>query len=164
MSRMSREQNWMAIAQVVAMRGTCPRLRVGAVAVVDNAVVASGYNGAMRGLPHCEDTDDHMLTNGHCGRAVHAEANLVANAGSSGNRIAGANIFVTAHPCWNCFELLVNAKVRHIYYAEAYRPDPRINPELFQKLWGNGVQISLTHLEDFRRVALVENPSTEVKP
>lgn len=43
----------MEMAQVVAKRGTCSRLQVGAVFAVEGRVVATGYNGAPPGLAHC---------------------------------------------------------------------------------------------------------------
>lgn len=51
--RISRDDMLMEMAQVVAKRGTCSRLQVGAVFAVEGRVVATGYNGAPPGLDHC---------------------------------------------------------------------------------------------------------------
>jgi dCMP deaminase len=56
---------------------------------------------------------------------VHAEANAIAQAARHGVRIEGADIYVTASPCWGCFRLLANAGIAKIYFGEFYR-DPRI--------------------------------------
>ena len=50
----------MAIAQQVATRSTCDRKHVGAVIVRDRMILTTGYNGSIRGLPHCDDVG-HLL-------------------------------------------------------------------------------------------------------
>ena len=110
------------LALVAAKRSTCDRKHVGAVVVRDRAVIATGYNGSVRGLPHCDDAG-HMMEDGHCVRTVHAEANAVAQAAKHGSSLDGANIYITASPCWPCFRLLANAGIRKIYFLEFYRDD-----------------------------------------
>ena len=44
----------MEIAEVVSKRSTCLRRKVGAVLVKDRQILATGYNGTPKGLPHCE--------------------------------------------------------------------------------------------------------------
>ena len=51
--RVSWPQYFMRIAHLVAERSTCLRRRVGAVAVKDKRILATGYNGAPAGIPHC---------------------------------------------------------------------------------------------------------------
>lgn len=62
---------------------------------------------------------------GHCIRTVHAEANALVQAASHGVRLEGAEIYVTASPCFDCFKLIANAGIRTIYYGEFYR-DQRV--------------------------------------
>jgi dCMP deaminase len=114
----------MNLALEAATRSTCPRKSVGAVVVRDKAVLATGYNGSIRGLPHCTEVGC-LIENGHCVRTVHAEANAILQAARHGVRIEGADIYVTASPCWDCFKLSVNAGVARILYGEFYR-DERI--------------------------------------
>ncbi len=113
---------FMRIARVVATRSTCDRKHVGAVIVRDRTILSTGYNGSIRGLPHCDEVG-HLMENGHCVRTVHAEANAIVQAARNGVRIEGAEIYVTASPCWHCFKLLANAGIRRIYYGEFYRDD-----------------------------------------
>jgi dCMP deaminase len=115
---------FMDIARAVATRSTCDRKFVGAVIVRDKRILATGYNGSVRGQPHCDDAG-HMMEDGHCVRTVHAEANAIVQAASHGARIEGAGIYVTASPCWPCFKLLSNAGVIRIVFGELYR-DARI--------------------------------------
>lgn len=114
----------MNIAREVATRSTCDRKHVGAVLVRDRSILATGYNGSLRGLKHCDEVG-HLMEDGHCVRTVHAEANAVVQAAKNGVRIDGATAYVTASPCWNCFRLLVNAGVVRIVFGEFYR-DPKV--------------------------------------
>lgn len=116
---------FMNIARQVATRSTCDRKQVGAVIVRDKTILSTGYNGSIRGLSHC-DEDGHLMENGHCVRTVHAEANAIAQAARHGVRVDGAEIYITASPCWACFRLLANSGIVRIYYGEFYR-DQRIH-------------------------------------
>ncbi len=123
--RVSWDVYFMNIARQVASRSTCDRKHVGAVIVRDKTILSTGYNGSIRGSSHCDDAG-HLMENDHCVRTVHAEANAIAQAARNGVRIEGAEIYVTASPCWNCFKLLANSGVRRICYGEFYR-DARIH-------------------------------------
>lgn len=114
----------MNLAVQAATRSTCPRKHVGAVIVRDKAVLATGYNGSLRGLPHCTEVGC-LIENDHCVRTVHAEANAILQAARHGVCIDGADIYVTASPCWECFKLIANAGLRRVLYGEFYR-DERI--------------------------------------
>ncbi|MCC6521257.1 MAG: dCMP deaminase family protein [Polyangiaceae bacterium] len=122
--RASWDEYFMRIAREVASRSTCHRKHVGAVIVRDKCILATGYNGSLRGHAHCDEAG-HMMEDGHCVRTIHAEANAVIQAARHGARIDGADIYVTASPCWNCFKMVANAGIRRIVYGEFYR-DERI--------------------------------------
>lgn len=107
----------MAIAQSVSLRGTCPRLQVGAVISREGRVLSLGYNGAPSGLPHCH----HLEGEGGCTRAVHAEANAVVWAARIGVAILGAEIHITHMPCLNCARLIINAGIMRVMYSQPYR-------------------------------------------
>ncbi|HPC83438.1 MAG TPA: dCMP deaminase family protein [Thermoanaerobaculaceae bacterium] len=124
MARVSWDRYFMNLAVQAATRSTCPRKHVGAVIVRDKAVLATGYNGSLRGLSHCTDVGC-LMENGHCVRTVHAEANAILQAARHGVRIEGAEIYVTASPCWDCFKLITNAGIVKVLYGEFYR-DERI--------------------------------------
>ena len=111
---------FMNIARQAATRSTCDRKHVGAVIVRDKTILSTGYNGSIRGMPHCDDVG-HLMEDGHCVATVHAEANAIIQAAKNGVRIEGAEIYTTASPCWACFKLITNAGIRTIYYGEFYR-------------------------------------------
>ena len=77
--RASWDEYFMNIAREVSTRSTCDRKFVGAVIVRDKSILATGYNGSIRGLPHC-DEEGHLMEDGHCVRTVHAEANAIVQA------------------------------------------------------------------------------------
>lgn len=115
---------FMQIARVVATRSTCDRKNVGAVVVRDRMILSTGYNGSMRGAPHCDEIG-HMMEDGHCVGTIHAEMNAILQAARNGVQIEGAELYTTASPCWNCFKCIVNAGIQRIYFGEFYR-DERI--------------------------------------
>lgn len=123
-SRANWHEYFMRIAQVVATRSTCDRKHVGAVVVRDRLILSTGYNGSIRGMPHCDEVG-HMMEGGHCVATVHAEQNAILQAAKNGVRIDESEIYTTASPCWNCFKTIVNAGIRKIYYGSFYR-DERI--------------------------------------
>jgi dCMP deaminase len=122
--RVSWDEYFMRIAKEVSSRATCDRKHVGAVIVRDKTILATGYNGSIRGLPHC-DEEGHLMEDGHCVRTIHAEANAIIHAARHGVGIDRGTIYVTASPCWPCFRMIANAGLVRIVYGEFYR-DPRI--------------------------------------
>lgn len=124
MARASWDRYFMDIATVVASRSTCDRKHVGAVIVRDKTILSTGYNGSIRGMPHCTESG-HMLEGGHCIATIHAEQNAIIHAAKNGVSIDRGAIYITASPCWSCFKSIVNAGITRIVYGEFYR-DARI--------------------------------------
>lgn len=136
--RVSWERYFMNIAREVASRSTCDRKYVGAVIVRDKTILSTGYNGSIRGLPHC-DRVGHEMENGHCVRTIHAEANAIVQAARNGVNIDGSEIYVSASPCYDCFKMIANSGIKKIYYGEFYR-DERIKTHAAE------LDLELTHL------------------
>ena len=122
--RVSWETYFMNIATEVATRSTCDRKHVGAVIVKDKTILATGYNGSIKGLPHCDEAG-HEMVEGHCIRTTHAEANTIVQAAKNGVEINNGEIYITASPCYDCFKMIANVGIRKIYFGEFYR-DERI--------------------------------------
>ena len=120
---------FMDIAQAVATRSTCLRRHVGAVLVRDRRILATGYNGAPSGLPHCVDIgclrerlgvpagERHEMC-----RGSHAEQNVLVQAARHGIAVEGATLYCTNEPCSICTKLLINAGISEIVYEKDY-PD-----------------------------------------
>lgn len=126
----------MEIAHLVATRATCPRRSVGAVVVKDRRIVATGYNGAPAGLPHCPPEGDKnewpagCLISGHCMRSLHAEQNCLLQAAKIGVSCDGAAIYVTCQPCNTCAKMIINAGINRVVYEGDYPDD--FSLELFR--------------------------------
>ncbi|MEE9226793.1 MAG: dCMP deaminase family protein [Acidobacteriota bacterium] len=111
---------FMNIARQAATRSTCDRKQIGAVIVRDRTILSTGYNGSIRGMPHCDEVG-HDMENDHCVATIHAEANAIIQAAKNGVNINGAEIYTTASPCWSCFKLIANSGIGTIYFGEFYR-------------------------------------------
>ena len=121
---------FMQIAELVATRSTCLRRSVGAVIVKNKRILATGYNGAPSGVPHCADTgclraqQDVPSGQRHelC-RGIHAEQNAIIQAASHGVTICGADLYCTNLPCSICTKMIINAGLKTIYYKDGYADD-----------------------------------------
>ena len=117
--RPSWDEYFLEIAKVVATRSTCDRANVGAVIAKNKVILSTGYNGAPRGLPHCNDVG-HEIVEGHCIRTAHAETNAIAQAAKNGTPIEDASIYLTISPCYDCFKIMVNAGIKEVVYGDFY--------------------------------------------
>jgi len=128
-SRPGWDEYFLTIARQVATRSTCLRRRVGAVLVRDKRILATGYNGAPRGMRHCAETGclraELRVPSGErheiC-RALHAEMNALLQAAAHGIRVEGSVLYCTTQPCVLCAKMLINVGVSRIFMAEGY-PD-----------------------------------------
>lgn len=122
---------YLKLAQQVAMQGTCPRAHVGAVLVHDNRVIALGYNGAARGLPHCESFAGGVgcllyargSRENSCYRAVHAEMNALLNAAYGGAPTKESTMYCTHSPCIECYKAMLNAGVVRLNFINEYKDE-----------------------------------------
>ena len=115
-------QYFLGMAAYAATRSTCPRRQVGAVLVRDHRVIATGYNGSLRGQPHCADAGC-LMVGGHCKRTVHAELNALLQCAHHGIRVLGASCYCTDSPCAACAAALVQAGVVAVYYGRLHDTD-----------------------------------------
>lgn len=129
-SRPAWDDYFMEMAILTASRATCLRRKVGAVIVKDRHIVSTGYNGAPRGLAHCDERggcirekldvpsgERHELC-----MAIHAEQNAIIQAATLGQSIEGGSIYITHQPCAICAKMIINAGLRRIIVKEGY-PD-----------------------------------------
>ncbi|NOZ87153.1 MAG: dCMP deaminase family protein [Deltaproteobacteria bacterium] len=133
----------MRFAELARARSTCLRRAVGAVIVVDRNVVATGYNGAPKGLPHCAEVgclraklkvpsgERHELC-----RGLHAEQNAIIQAAYHGTSIRGGTLYCTTSPCSICAKMIINAGIRRVVFSEEYK-----DPLAGQLMEGSGIEI-----------------------
>lgn len=144
MNRLHRDEYYMRIAHSVSLRGTCDRRQVGAVIVCDDTILSTGFNGAPRGLPSCDEAG-HLMVNGHCVRTIHAEANALLAIGAPRLRAAAATakgcpcnedrpfsardmrmmvtLYTTTWPCMWCMKQAIQCGVGRIVYGQEYRDE-----------------------------------------
>lgn len=119
LTRLDADEYFLKIASVVAERATCRRHHVGAVAVRNKHILTTGYNGAPSGAKDCLELgclrDELGIPSGtrhEICRGIHAEQNVIIQAGLHGVSIEGATIYATHNPCVLCAKMLVNAKIK----------------------------------------------------
>ena len=130
MSRPSWDEYFIELAYFVARRSTCLRRQVGAVIVKDKHILATGYNGAPKGIAHCLDTgclrDKLGIPSGtrhEICMASHAEQNAIIQAAYHGIAIKDSVIYCTTHPCSICAKMIINAGIKRIFFVEGYPDD-----------------------------------------
>ncbi len=124
------DQYFLKIASVVAERSTCRRHHIGAVAVKDKHILATGYNGAASGLKDCLELgclrDELGIPSGtrqEVCRGIHAEQNVIVQASLHGVSLEGSTIYCTHTPCVLCAKMLVNAKIGRFVSFGKYNDD-----------------------------------------
>lgn len=141
---LSKADYYQSIARTVAYRGNCVGRVVGAIAVLEDRIVATGYNGVAQGLKNCLD--------GGCTRCsdranyasgvgydlcicVHAEANTIAMAARSGIALRGATLYTTDQPCFGCAKELLQTGISQVVYERPWNPNPQMKADyvLLQK-------------------------------
>jgi dCMP deaminase len=124
------DEYFLRLAELAATRSTCTRRQVGAVLVSGRRVLATGYNGAPRGLPHCRETgclrERLQIPSGQrheiC-RGIHAEQNAILQAAQYGVAVKAATFYCTNQPCAICAKLILNLDVGRLVLRSAYPDD-----------------------------------------
>ncbi len=120
----------MDIVELVSLRSTCLRRKVGAVLVKNKRILTTGYNGAPTGVRHCSETgclrDKMNIPSGErhelC-RGLHAEQNAIIQAALHGVSIKGATLYCTNHPCIICAKMIINSGITTVIYKNEYKDD-----------------------------------------
>lgn len=124
------EQYFLELAELIARRSTCLRRHVGAVLVREERIIATGYNGAPRGLHHCLDLgclrEQQGIPSGHryelC-RGVHAEQNALINAAYYGVSTRDTVLYCTNQPCIICARMIINAGITKVVHQGDFNDD-----------------------------------------
>ncbi len=145
LTRPGSDEYFLKIASVVAERSTCRRHHIGAVAVRDKHILATGYNGAPSGFKDCLELgclrDELNIPSGErqeiC-RGIHAEQNVIIQATLHGVSLEGSTIYATHTPCILCAKMLVNAKIRSFVSFGKYSDNSFI--DLFKE---SGIEVDI---------------------
>jgi len=148
MKRMTRpdiDEYFLKVASVVAERSTCQRHHVGAAAARNKHILATGYNGAPAGARDCLELGclrDEMGippgTRHELCRGIHAEQNVIIQAGLHGVSLEGSTVYCTHTPCVLCAKMLVNAKIKRFVSFGSYNDDTFV--QLFREA---GIEVDI---------------------
>ena len=134
------DEYYMSIARAVSTRSNCIRRRVGAVIVVQNAIIGAGYNGAPIGVRNCSDGGcPRCLSDAAPGEGydacicVHAEQNAIVLAARHGSATNGGTLYTTLRPCFSCAKESIQAGIREIVFAEPYEYEAELE-EVYRRL------------------------------
>ena len=144
-TRLDADEYFLKIASVVAERSTCRRHHIGAVAVKNKHILATGYNGAPSGLKDCLELgclrDELNIPSGtrhEICRGIHAEQNVIVQAGLHGVNLEGGTIYCTHTPCVLCAKILVNTKIKRFVSFSRYNDNAFV--ELFKEA---GIEVDI---------------------
>lgn len=106
----------MKVAQTVGGFSYCTKRKVGAILVKDDQIIATGYNGTIKGFDNvCEIDSKTLLT------VLHAETNAITSCARKGIATDESVMFVTLSPCLDCAKLIIQAGIKEVYYLEKYK-------------------------------------------
>lgn len=122
------DEYFFGIIDAIAKRATCDRGRTACVIVRDNMILATGYVGAPKGLPSCDEVGHLMeytihsdgVKRGHCVRTTHAEQNAIAQAAKHGVAIDGAKMYTKMAPCLHCAKMIINSGISEVVCLKGY--------------------------------------------
>lgn len=163
------DEYFLMLAKLAATRSTCLAFPVGAVIVKNKQVLATGYNGSPSGSAHC-------TAQGYCypglsscdasktmpSRAVHAEANALAQAAKHGIATAGASIYVTLEPCLSCLKLIISAGIHEVFYETSFNSGEsiRVRDSFVKEGLVTLTQIHLSEKTANRAATFLLNPTS----
>lgn len=145
--RPQKPEYYLTIAKDVARRSPCTRRKYGAVIVIDDCIVSTGYNGSVHGTINCGidcpclkdiNNEDSIKSYDHC-PAVHGEMNSIINAAKRGVSVKGGTLYLEVifgsvtrreRPCFLCRRFMIQAGIFDVYFY-SYDKD--------------GVQLKLEH-------------------
>ena len=108
---MSWHKYYLQIAEIAAKKSKDPSSQVGCVIVdSNNKIVSTGFNGFVAGCNEDQMTYDRPMK---YNLIIHAEMNALMFANKS---VKGCTVYVTHHPCDNCFKHLLQAGIKQVYY------------------------------------------------
>jgi dCMP deaminase len=109
---------YMDIAFQCAKMSYASRRKVGAViANEQQRIVSYGWNGMPEGYDNaCEDENNVSKE-----EVLHAELNAFMKLASSHDSCRGGTLFITMAPCSGCAKMIIQSKLKEVFYYEEYR-------------------------------------------
>ena len=124
MHRPSFDEIYMELAQNLAHKSHCVKIKVGSVLTKDTRIVSLGYNGPPAGTHNCDEEWPEVGcprdSKGSCSLALHAEQNAILYASKNGVPIEGCTIYVTLSPCLPCARIIFTMGIKKVIYLNSY--------------------------------------------
>lgn len=133
--RVSFDEYFLNIAEVVGTRATCVRRQYGAVITKGNKIISTGYNGSPRNSENCIDIGSCIReeknipkgSNYELCKSVHAEQNAIIQ--GNPESMEGATIYIVGKevsdgsyangaPCLICNRMIKNAGIRRVVHRD----------------------------------------------
>lgn len=124
--RLSRDQYYMKLAEITALRSNCIKRGVGCVIVKDDRIISIGYNGTPKNTKNCYDggcerCNDKTIKSGEnlelC-KCLHAEENALLFCDFF--KMENAVMYITNFPCLTCSKKIIQSGIKKIYYMNSY--------------------------------------------
>lgn len=114
----------MDLAENLAQRSHCVKIKVGAVLAKDTRIISLGYNGPPAGTHNCDEEWPEQGCardrKGSCYLALHAEANAILYAAKNKASLEGSVLYVTLSPCLACARIILTTGIKKVIYKNSY--------------------------------------------
>jgi dCMP deaminase len=94
----------------------------------------------------------HLIRDGHCVRTLHAEWNAIIQCALDGTSPAGATVYTTASPCWDCSKSLVRVGVARVVFGAAYESRYGLSSDAESLLRDADIEVERIDLRGYLRV------------
>jgi len=114
----------MDLANNLAQKSHCVKIKVGAVLTKDTRIVSLGYNGPPAGTHNCDEEWPGVGcprdSKGSCSLALHAEQNAILYAAKNKITLEDATLYVTLSPCISCARIIFTTGIKKVFYLNSY--------------------------------------------
>lgn len=115
---------YMDLAENLARRSHCVKMKVGAVITKETRIVSLGYNGPPAGTHNCDEVWPNIgcprSERGGCSLALHAEENAILYAAKNKVSLEGGTLYVTLSPCLACARIIFTMGIKKVFYLNSY--------------------------------------------
>lgn len=125
-SKVKMKKYFSRVLDAAEENSTCRRVKVAALIVKDDRIIATGWNGVPSGFAHCCDLEKEHLEKGidhhdfSESEEVHAEQGAIAFAARNGIATIGADMYVSISPCSSCAKLMISSGIKKVYFKSIY--------------------------------------------
>lgn len=130
------EYEYLNFCKSIAANSKCLSRQVGALLVVNNIIVGTGFNRAPVQTKACKTCirQKHNCKSGEsldlC-KAMHAEEIAILTALKKNIDLSSATLYVSTSPCYQCAKLIVECKIKRVIASSKY--NNKLTDKLFKE-------------------------------